>query len=141
VRVNDRGPFLKGRIIDLSYAAGNAIGLIGPGVVAVRVVALSKEVGKIRSGDTYKTLVEAKDLHRGKFTIQVGAFENKENARHLKERLSVIFDNVTVTTYMRYDDTTFYRVRVSLTDDLTKAGRIVERLEYLGFSDVFIVAL
>lgn len=141
VRINDRGPFVKERIIDLSYAAGKAIGLIGPGVEPVRLVALSKEVGKIRSGNTYKTLVEAKDLYTGKFTIQVGAFENAETARRLKERLSVIFDSVTITTYMRYDDITFYRVRVSLSDDLTKAGHIVERLEYLGFSDVFIVAL
>ena len=37
VRVNDRGPFVKGRIIDLSYAAAEEIGMIGAGVVKVKV--------------------------------------------------------------------------------------------------------
>ena len=62
VRTNDRGPFVKGRIIDLSYGAAREIGLVGPGVARVRLVALSKRVGKIRSGDTYRPLVETKDF-------------------------------------------------------------------------------
>jgi rare lipoprotein A len=42
VRINDRGPFVDGRIVDLSYAAARALGAVGPGVVPVRlrVVAL-----------------------------------------------------------------------------------------------------
>ena len=37
VRINDRGPFLKGRILDLSYAAARALGANGPGVIRVRL--------------------------------------------------------------------------------------------------------
>ena len=141
VRTNDRGPFVKGRIIDLSYGAAREIGLVGPGVARVRLVALSKRVGKIRSGDTYRPLVETKDFRKGEFTIQVGAFENEDNARRLAERLKVIFDRVTITTYMPYKEKTLYRVRVSLSEDLTEARQIVNKLKYLGFSEHFIVAL
>jgi rare lipoprotein A len=42
VRINDRGPFVKGRIIDLSYAAAKKIDMIGPGTVPVRIQILSK---------------------------------------------------------------------------------------------------
>jgi rare lipoprotein A len=141
VRINDRGPFVKGRIIDLSYGAAREIGLIGPGVTRVRLVALSKEVGKIKSGNTYRPLVEARHFRKGRFTIQVGAFENEGNARRLAKRLRVIFDNVTIMTCIRYSGKILYRVRVSTSKDLTEAGRIVKKLEYLGFSESFIVAL
>ena len=39
VRINDRGPFIKGRIIDLSYAAARRIGLVDSGVAEVKIVA------------------------------------------------------------------------------------------------------
>jgi len=141
VRINDRGPFVKQRVIDLSYSAAREIGLIGPGTARVRLVALSKGIGKIKSGNTQKTLVEAKDFNRGKFTVQVGAFENRENAKRLAGRLRVIFDYVTITPYEPYSTRTLYRVRVSLSENMTEAGIIVKRLEYLGFSETFIVAL
>ncbi len=141
VRINDRGPFVKGRIIDLSYGAAREIGLIGPGVTRVRMVALSKEVGKIKSGNTYRPLVEARDFKKGRFTVQVGAFENDANARRLAKRLRVIFDNVTIRTYMPDNGKILYRVRVSTSKDLNEASKIVKKLEYLGFSESFIVAL
>jgi rare lipoprotein A (peptidoglycan hydrolase) len=46
VPINDRGPFVKGRVIDLSYGAASELDMIGPGVVEVRVEALAKEVGR-----------------------------------------------------------------------------------------------
>jgi rare lipoprotein A len=141
VRINDRGPFVKGRIVDLSYGAARAIGLVGPGVARVRLVALSKEVGKIKSGNKYKPLLEVRDFKKGKFTIQVGAFEKEDNAKKLAERLRVIFDHVTISTYIPNEGKTLYRVRVSLSKDITEAGQIVKKLEYLGFSENFIVAL
>jgi rare lipoprotein A len=141
VRINDRGPFVKGRIIDLSFAAAKDIGLIKPGTAKVRVVALSRKVGTIKMGDTYKPLVEARNFRKGKFTVQVGAFEAEKNAMQLAERLRVLFDHVSITTYVPHNGTIFYRVRVSLSEDLNKTNQVVKRLEYLGFSQAFIVAL
>ena len=141
VRINDRGPFVKNRVIDLAYGAAKEIGLVGPGTAPVRLVALSKELGKIRSGDIRKPLVEAPDFDHGKFTIQVGAFEKRENAERLAGRLRVLFDHVTITPYKPYATKTLHRVRVSLFDHITEAEGMVKELEYLGFSESFIVAL
>jgi rare lipoprotein A len=144
VRINDRGPFVKGRIIDLSRGSAREIALINPGVTRVRLVVLSKEVGSIKLGNNYRPLVEAKDFRRGKFTVQVGAFENKENARCLAKRLRAIFDHVTMTAYVPhkpYKGKIFYRVRVSLSKDIIEANGIVEKLKYLGFSESFVIAL
>lgn len=141
VRINDRGPFAKGRIIDLSYGAAKEIGLIGPGVTKVRLVALSKEVGTRTSRGVRRPVVEAKDFDKGMFTVQVGAFESKDNAGHLARRLAVIFDNVTVTTHRPPQGTVMYRVRVSTSKGLREASQIVRKLEYLGFSDTFVIAL
>jgi len=141
VRINDRGPFVKGRIIDLSFAAAKEIGLINPGVTRVRLVAMAKKVGTVKVGDKTKPLVEARNFGRGKFTVQVGAFQNKDNAMRLAERLKVIFDHVAITTYVLVDGTVLYRVRVSLSEDLNETDQVVKRLEYMGFSEAFIVAL
>lgn len=141
VRINDRGPFVKGRIIDLSFAAAKDIGLIDPGTTKVRIVALSRKVGTIKMGGTSKPLVEARNFRKGKYTVQVGAFEAEENAMRLAERLRVLFDHVTITTCVPGNGTIFYRVRVSLSEDLNEINQVVEKLEYLGFSQTFIVAL
>ena len=141
VRINDRGPFVTGRIIDLSYGAGRQIGLVGPGVAKVRLVALSRKIGRIKSGNDYVPLVEAADFRKGEFTIQVGAFENKDNALRLVDRLRIIFSYVTITTYVSPQEKALYRVRVSLSNDLTEANKMVDKLKYLGFSETFIVAL
>jgi rare lipoprotein A len=71
VRIIDRGPFIEGRIIDLSHAAARAIGMIGPGLARVRV-----EV--IRSPEAVPPAV---------FAVQVGAFQNRRNAERLRAEM------------------------------------------------------
>ncbi|MDQ6665763.1 MAG: septal ring lytic transglycosylase RlpA family protein [Acidobacteriota bacterium] len=67
VRITDRGPFVGGRVIDLSHAAANAIGMIGPGTVRVRLSVVS-----------VPDVVEPNI-----FGVQVGAFHNRSNADRL----------------------------------------------------------
>ena len=141
VRVNDRGPFVKGRIIDLSRAAAKDIDLIGPGVVDVKVVALGRGVGKSKSGGGYKPLVEVTELDKGPFTIQIGAFEDKENAHRIANRLNVIFNYVNIAVYVDENRRTLYRVHVSKSDTLTQAGELEKKLEDMGFSEAFIVRI
>jgi len=141
VRVNDRGPFVKGRIIDLSYAAAKEIGLIGPGVAEVKIIALGKEVGELKSPLGVKPVVEIRDLNKGEFAVQVGAFKDKRNALRLADRLKVIFDYVEVALRDDKDKGTIYRLRVSKSKTLTKAGEVVKKLENMGFEGAFIVSL
>ncbi len=141
VRINDRGPFVKGRVIDFSYAAAKEIDLIGPGVTRVKVVALGKEVGEVESPSGKKPVIEIKDLKKGEFTVQVGAFKTKANAIRLRSRLNVEFDYVDVEMFEDINKELVYRVRVSKSETLTKAGEMETKLESMGFNGAFIVSL
>lgn len=142
LRINDRGPFVKGRIIDLSYAAASAIDVVGPGVADVRVTALAKEVGRAhpRTGIS-EPVLESKDFSRGVFTVQAGAFKDKENAAQVAERLRALFDKVDVEVSAHPEAGTLYRVRVSQAQSLFEAQAIERRLESLGFEGAFVTAL
>jgi rare lipoprotein A len=93
VRITDRGPFIDNRIIDLSKAAAQAIESIGPGVVPVRLEVIS-----------------GSDPFGGFFTVQVGAFKEKDNAERLRLRLNELYPPSTIQQ-VTLDDGTFYRVR------------------------------
>lgn len=77
VRINDRGPFAKNRIIDLSKSAANYIGMIGPGTARVDLY-LAK--GNLKNSNI-------KDLTKPSFTIQLGSYTKKSDAERLSNRL------------------------------------------------------
>jgi rare lipoprotein A len=140
VPINDRGPFVKGREIDLSYAAATDIGLIGPGVVDVKIVALGREVGMTGPLGKSRPVVEVRDFRSGEFTVQVGSFQERENAFRLADRMKPHFDYVNVTTYLDEEDRFWYRVHVSKTETLDQANEMLRRFESMGFP-AFIIRL
>ncbi len=135
VRINDRGPFVKNRIIDLSYAAAKKLGIVGPGTARVELVALSQSN---RKGDRTSGLKPIPDLTRGDFYVQVGAFKSWYNANALKDKLSLLYKRVRVQKY-ETDRGTFYRVQVFAAHDYQSARRARARLERNGFSQAFVV--
>ena len=139
VRINDRGPFVAGRVIDLSFAAAKEIDLIGPGVADVKVVALGKEVGELKTERGPKPLVEIADIEEGEFTIQVGAFLDQNNALELADRLKIIFDYVRVTLGVDQNGNILHRVHASLSSTMTQAQGMEKKLESMGFKSAFIV--
>lgn len=141
VKINDRGPFIKGRILDLSYAAAKDIDLIGPGVARVRIEALGRQMGEYDSKSGKKPVVEARDLERGNFTVQVGAFRERENALRLAKRLKVLFHYVHITVLKTPEGIPLYRLRVSRSTTLKQAGEIEKKLEDMGLEEAFIVSL
>ena len=142
VRINDRGPFVKGRIIDLSYSAAQEIDLVGPGVARVRLVALGRQVGTVKSGNkTPNPVVAIDNFAQGEFTIQVGAFLDKSNANKIANRLGVIFDYVKVERYVDGYSRTLHRVHVSKSMTLAQAEEIEKQLEEMGFANAFIVRM
>lgn len=141
VRINDRGPFIKGRIIDLSYTAAKEIDLVGVGVAKVEVIALAPEVGnaKTRRGST--PIVDITGLETGEFTVQVGAYQDRTNAEKIAERLRVLFNFVQVTIHVDDDRRTLHRVQASKSQTLAQAEKIEKRLEAMGFKAAFIVRI
>lgn len=139
VRVNDRGPFVRGRIIDLSYEAAKRIGLIGPGTAPVEIVALGSLKEHEVRGTVQQSLVPG-DYFLGDFTIQVGAFKLKENAVRLRDKLASTYDNAHIVVYEGPGGYTFYRVRVGRYTKLDHAREYEKKLEAEGYPDAMVVA-
>ena len=141
VPVNDRGPFVRGRVIDLSYGAAKELDMIGPGVVDVKVEALAREVSRPDSEGRNLPVLEWQDFRKGQFTIQIGAFENRTNALNLADRFREVFDFVDIAVYQDGTGRVFYRVRVSKSETLDGAGTLEKRLVEMGFPDAFVVRM
>lgn len=135
-RINDRGPFVDGRVIDLSKAAARDAGVIGPGTARVQVTAL----GYRRMGSGGKVVYQKPASYQtGVFTVQVGAFTVKNNADRLAEKLRPKWGEVAVVRYDRGDQV-FHRVRVGKAHDLKAAAALQAKLRRAGFAKAFAVA-
>ncbi len=135
VRINDRGPFVRGRIIDLSYAAASKLGLVGPGTAEVEVVALGTPV----AAGTARRSYQQSDYYSGNFTFQVGAFINRDNAVAHQRKLAQRFRNAHITVYDNGVNV-YYRVRVGKATTLAQAVKFEAYLIQNGFPDAFLVA-
>lgn len=138
VRVNDRGPFVRGRIIDLSYTAAKKLGVVGPGTAPVEVVALGVAPKTKASGSTGRSYVPI-DYYQGNFTVQVGAFSDRNNAERLQRKLNQEYKNAHITTYHDGHET-FYRVRVGQCSSLEQAEKYEEIMIQRGFKGAFAIA-
>jgi len=138
VRINDRGPFVRHRIIDLSYTAAKKIEIIGPGTALVKIVALGS--GPLSGTKTpTRPSEDSTDYYTGNFTIQVGAFSDRKNAERLLTKLDQIYKNAHISDYNNGFET-FYRVRVGNCSTLEAAASYEEILIKNGFKDAFIIA-
>jgi rare lipoprotein A len=96
VRINDRGPFVDDRIVDLSFAAARLIDLVGPGTAKVRLEVLAGRTSGLKPV---------------RYVVQVGSFIREDNARHLASRLRPAYRGVYVSAF-ETGTQTYYRVRV-----------------------------
>ena len=138
VRVNDRGPFVSGRIIDLSYTAAKDIGMVGPGTAKVEIIALGAVAKQTSQGKSLKTYIP-QDYYTGNFTFQVYAFKNKANAERAREKLAEKYKNAHIVVFDNGTET-FYRVRVGRASSLEQAETYEKILNRDGFKDAVIVA-
>ena len=84
VRINDRGPFARNHIIDLSRAAASDIRMIGPGTARVRLTVIRAPKGN--RGDSRRRRSSAKSgtgRWKGEYEIQIGVFKSRSNAKNL----------------------------------------------------------
>lgn len=111
VRINDRGPFVRGRIIDLTYTAAEQIGMIGKGTAKVRL----RVVGAAADG-------------KRRFVVQVGAFADPDTARSLKHELEFDYPSVRIESAGG-----IHRVLVGKFKKESKAKGMAARLRRAGY--------
>jgi len=138
VRINDRGPFARSRIIDLSYAAAKKLGIVGPGTAYVEIVALARSIQPDMSKSNTASY-PAKDLYEGNFTVQIGAFGEMKNAERLRKELARTYENVYITSYFNGRGT-FYRVKVGKYTNLAQANRFERIMIQKGYKGAFAIA-
>ncbi|MBF0550636.1 MAG: septal ring lytic transglycosylase RlpA family protein [Deltaproteobacteria bacterium] len=139
VRVNDRGPFVKNRVIDLSYATAKELGVDTNGTAKVRLVALGIPTKITENGKERTVYVQPKSYTTGDFTVQIGAFKDFQNALNLRRRFLGTYPDSHISEYDNGLET-FYRVRVSLNHTVADAEHTQRDLARLGYKDTFIVA-
>ncbi len=122
VRINDRGPHVKGRVIDLSYAAAKSIGLVRSGVAKVKIEVLSTP--SERSESLFVSL----------YTVQAGSFRNRAKAYDLKKELSRVTDEEVRVESLAFEGNTYYRVRVGRFKKRKDAERLRVILRMRGYA-------
>lgn len=131
VRVNDRGPFKEGRIIDLSYTAAAKLDMLKAGTTFVEVRALTS----MQKTSPPPAPAATSDLY-----VQAGAFATETNASKLLGQLrSKGIDNA----FVREDQVegkALYRVRVGPVPSVNEFDKVVKRLRMLGFPDARLAA-
>jgi len=131
VRVNDRGPFKSGRIIDLSYAAATKLDMVRDGTAFVEVKALLPGEGIAPAAATSTVTTTA----TSNMYVQAGAFGTAANA----ERLSVQLHNRGFANVFVRDDVvkgrTLYRVRIGPVAKVEDFDSVVANLKSLGIDD------
>ncbi|MFY9823813.1 MAG: septal ring lytic transglycosylase RlpA family protein [Thermoanaerobaculia bacterium] len=117
VRVNDRGPFSKRRIIDLSYAAAKEIGIVDMGTANVELYLVPATGAPPR------------------FTVQVGAFSDFQRAAALKQEIARYYPEAVVDS-----DGTWHRVQIGAFDDRDHAESLRRELIVIGMQAVVVSA-
>jgi rare lipoprotein A len=117
VRVNDRGPYSRNRILDLSYAAAREVGVVGPGTASVEVYLVPATGAPPR------------------FTVQVGAFSETDKAAALQREMARVYPEAVV-----YSDGTWNRVQIGAFDERDQAESLRRELASIGMSAVVVAA-
>jgi peptidoglycan lytic transglycosylase len=148
VKVNDRGPFVENRIIDLSYAAAARIGMLGTGTALVDVAAVTpgESLPVIGPGSNLPQSSGAPpissaggSIQKPQVFVQVGAFANDSNAERVLQRLqSASIKRAFITTEIQAG-ITFYKVRIGPLQDVTRVDALTGQLRSLGFPDAQVV--
>ncbi len=127
LRVNDRGPFVRGRIIDVSRAAASKLGMLNTGTARVRVETLGAVAGVRKGGDI-----------SGRFYVQVASFLRRSNADSLLQELQRSYPNSRVTSVM-LEGKNYWRVQAGVYSSLSQASAGQRKLERI-YPSSFVIA-
>lgn len=119
VRITDRGPFIKGRLIDLSYGAARQLGMVKDGVAPVVIEFLP---------DTQPETT---------FIVQAGSYQEARNALVTRRRLSASYPNVSIRQ-LPDDQTTLYQVLLGPYQTRQQAEKVLRGIRPLGYNGLII---
>ncbi len=139
VRVNDRGPFVRGRIIDLSYTAASEVNMVRSGVVRTEIIAMGEPAQPARKGGKAPTELKHPDFFKGNYYIQVGSFLNKDNAERLA-RLFLAAGTKAIIQPFITSGHKYYRVQVFAGTSLKLAKVMEQKLVGEGYTGAFVFA-
>lgn len=161
LRVNDRGPYAKNRIIDVSKRASQLLGFQTQGTTKVRVEVLEKEskalkaalLGERYEGEVYvaqqepaitssseisKIKINGQSYPKGSYFVQVGSFAQQSGAQEMVERLGM--KESTNIYYVNVDGANYYRVRVGPFVSQKEADVALAKIHYRGVYDAKVVS-
>lgn len=143
VRVNDRGPFVDNRIIDLSYAAAQRLDMVRDGTSLVEVTAISFDEPPPPIPDSIVTAAgaepETQAGNENRVYVQVGAFGERENAERRHRLLQGKGINGAFVHAEPGMEQPLYRVRIGPLTDVDQYDVLVAQLESLGITESHIV--
>lgn len=140
VKVNDRGPFVEGRIIDLSYASAQKLGIVRNGTAKVSVKMISSP--DVRRRNSYKGISENLIHVNNKvltYFVQLGAFSDMENAEKFRGQLASQSIEPTVIKTFSNADGKLHKVQVGPIADINDLQSMESRLSDLGYTQIYIV--
>lgn len=138
VRINDRGPFLHNRLIDLSYAAAYKLGIIGAGTGYVEVAAISPgsmRAAAARADGSISAPVEGLSANAERYYVQYGAFAQSSNAKSLMQKLQQFGIRF---AHIRHGNDGYFRVRSGPFSSQTTAEHLLLRGADLGLSTTIV---
>ncbi len=133
IRINDRGPFVRGRIIDVSRSAAEELDMLGKGTVRVRVESLD-----VVPGYTAPTMAGSAGDMPGSFYVQIGAFTVRDNAQALLQTVRKHYPRSRITEAV-IGGKRFWRVQCGTFESLSKAERARNSLES-RYPSCFVIA-
>lgn len=147
VRVNDRGPFVHNRIIDLSYSAALKLDMITDGTSLVEVTAINFEQSQgdrptrisTPSAPSAEPAAMTAPVTNNNVYVQVGAFGDRSNAERRLEALSLAKIDSAFIHEERSADRVLYRVRIGPVADVMQYDVLVEELENIGIADPYLI--
>jgi rare lipoprotein A len=126
VTITDRGPFIKGRKIDLSYKAAHILGMLGKGTARVRIALISKPPG---TRDVDAPL---------RYWVQVGSFSDAQNAETVRRQLTGYYSDVRIVDVVDAENHRYYRVRMGAFSTRSAAEERASDSERFGYPIVII---
>ena len=129
VRINDRGPFVEGRIIDLSRAAASKLDMVGVGVakVEVRIIENPSELDGNEDHNAETGLLQHS------WIIQIASFSNRENTEKIVQKLN----NNDFNPQLEFTSTGYIRIIIKDVSN-NNLESVKDRLRGLGFSNVLL---